>query len=135
MQALPPPKAGANQNAPQPKAGGDHNVPEHQKATFEVGKWFMEAIVFTKTPWPIISNEKYSIVDEAWKLAIEAQDRQRPLAGAAVGAPSVCQLPGGPSLKIDPLTREAVSVYSVFCSSIGLTMILNLETYIGKTKD
>jgi hypothetical protein len=95
----------------------------------------MEAIVFTKTPWPIISDEKYSMVDEAWKLAIEAQDRQRALAGAPVGAPSVCQLPGGPSLKIDPQTREAVSVYSVFCSSIGLMMILNLESYIVKTKD
>jgi hypothetical protein len=123
------------QALPLPKASGDHNVPQHQKATFEVAKRFMEAIVFTKTPWPIISDEKYSMVDEAWKLAIEAQDRQRALAGAPVGAPSVCQLPGGPSLKIDPQTREAVSVYSVFCSSIGLMMILNLETYIVKTKD
>jgi len=95
----------------------------------------MEEIVFTKTPWPIISDEKYSMVDEAWKLAIEAQDHQWVLAGAPVGTPSVCQLPGGPSLKIDPQTREAVSVYSVFCSSIGLMMILNLETYIVKTKD
>jgi len=75
------------------------------------------------------------MVDEAWKLAIEAQDRQRALAGAPVGAPSVCQLPGGPSLKIDLQTREAVRVHSVFCSSIGLMMILNLETYIVKTND
>jgi hypothetical protein len=123
-QALPLPKAGGDHSVPQPKAGGDHNVPQHQKATFEVAKRFMEAIVFTKTPWPIISDEKYTMVDEAWQLAIEAQDRQRALAGAPVGAPSVCQLPGGPSLKIDPQTREAVSVYSVFCSSIGLVMIL-----------
>jgi hypothetical protein len=123
------------QALPLPKASGDHNVPQHQKATFEVAKRFMEAIVFTKTPWPIISDEKYSMVDEAWKLAIEAQDRQRALAGAPVGAPSVCQLPSGPSLQIDPQTREAVSVYSVFCSSIGLMMILNLESYIVKTKD
>jgi hypothetical protein len=75
------------------------------------------------------------MVDEAWKQAIEAQDQQRASAGAPVGAPSVCQLPGGPSLKIDLPTREAVSVYSVFCSSIGLMMILNLESYIVKTKD
>jgi len=95
----------------------------------------MEAIVFTNTPWPIISDEKYSMVDEAWKLAIEVQDCQRALAGAPVGTQSVCQLPGGPSLEIDPQTREAVSVYSVFCSSIGLMTILNLETYIVKTKD
>jgi len=111
---------------PQQKpGGGDHNVPQHPKATFEVPKWFMVAIVFTKTPWPIISDEMYSMVDEAWQLAIEAQDCQRAIAGALVGAPSVCQLPGGPSLKIDPQTQEAVSVYSVFCSSIGLMMMLN----------
>jgi len=124
-QALPLLKTGGDQNVPQPKAGGDHNVPQHQKATFEVAKRFMEAIIFTKTPWPIISDEKYSMVDEAWKLAIEAQDRQRALAGTPVGTPSVCQLPGGPSLKIDPQTREAVSVYSGFYSSIGVAMILS----------
>jgi len=105
--------------------GGDHNVPQHQKATFEVAKRFMEAIVLTKTPWPIISDEKYSMVDEAWQIAIEAQDRQRALAGAPVGTPSVCQLPGGPFLKMNPQIREAVSVNSVFSSSIGLMMMLN----------
>jgi len=126
VQALPLPKAGADQNVAQQKpGGGDHNVPQHQKACFEVVKRFMEAIVFTKTPWPIISDEKYSMVDEACQLAIEAQDRQWALAGAPVGAPSMCQLPSGPSLEIDPQTREAVSVNSVFCSSIGLMMMLN----------
>jgi len=69
------------------------------------------------------------MVDEALQLAIEAQDRQRALAGAPVGAPvgapSMCQLPGRPSLKINPHTREAVCVNSVFCSSIGLVMMLN----------
>jgi len=103
-QALPLPKAGGDHSVPQPKAGGDHNVPPHQMATFAVVKWFMEAIVFTETPWPIISIEKYSMVDKASQLAIEAQDRQRALAGAAVGASSVCQLPGGASLKINPQT-------------------------------
>jgi len=90
VQALPLPKAGGDHNMPQQKpGGGDHNVPQHPKATFEVPKWFMVAIVFTKTPWPIISDEMYSMVDEAWQLAIEAQDCQRALAGALVGAPSV----------------------------------------------
>jgi len=102
VQALPLPKAGGDQNISQPNAGGDHNIPQHQNATFEVAKRFMEAIVFTKTPWPIISDGKYSMVDEAWKLAIEAQDRQRALAGAPVDTPAVCQLPGGPCVKIDP---------------------------------
>jgi hypothetical protein len=85
----------------------------------------MEAIVFTMTPWPNISGNKYSMVDNAWKLAIEAQDCQRASAGAPVGIPSVCQLPSGPSLKIDPQTREAVSVNSGFYSSFGVGMILN----------
>jgi len=126
VHALPLLKAGGDHNMPQQRpGGGDHNVPQHQKATFEVAKRFMEAIVFTKTPWPIISDEKYSMVDEACQLAIEAQDRQWALAGAPVGTPNVCQLPGGPSLKIDPQTREAVSVNSVFCSLIRLMMMLN----------
>jgi hypothetical protein len=50
------------------------------------------------------------MVEEPCKLAIEDQDHQRPLAGAPGGTPSVCQLPGGPSLKIDLQTREAVSL-------------------------
>jgi hypothetical protein len=72
------------------------------------------------------------MVDEAWQLALEAQDRQRALVGAPVGTPSVCQLRSGPSLKMDPRTREAVRVYSVFCSSIGLVMKIspkNIHTY------
>jgi len=133
-QALPLPKAGGDQNVPQPKAGGYRNVPQHQQTTFGVAKRFRKAIVFTKTPCPIISDEKYSMVDEVWKLAIEAQDRQQALAGGPVGTPSVCQLPSGPSLKIDLQTREALSVNSVFCSSIGLMMITS-EISIVKTKD
>jgi hypothetical protein len=65
VHALPLPKASGDQTVPQPNAGGDHNIPQHQKATFEVAKRFTEAIVFTMTPWPIISDEKYSMVDEA----------------------------------------------------------------------
>jgi hypothetical protein len=95
---------------PQPKASSDQNVPQHQKATFEVVNRFMEAIVFRKTPWQILSDDKYSMVEEAWTLVIEAQDRQRALAGAPEGTPSVWQLPGGPSLEIDLQTPEAVSL-------------------------
>ena len=133
-QALPLPQAGGDQYVPQPKAGGDHDVSQHQKVTIEVAKWFMEAMVFTKNRWPIVSDEKYSMVDQACKLAIEAQDHPRALAGAPVGTPFVCQLPCGPSRKIDPQTREAANVNSVFRSSIGLMMITP-EIYIVKTKD
>jgi hypothetical protein len=65
VQTLQLPKAGGDQNVLQPKASGDHNVPQRQQATFEVAQWFMDAIVFTKTHWPIISDEKYSMVEEA----------------------------------------------------------------------
>jgi len=132
---LPRPKAGGEKNVPQPKAVGDHNVAQHQMATFEVAKRFMEAMVFTTTPWAIIADEKDSMVDKAWELAIQAQDRQLALAGAPLGTPSVYQLLSGPSLKIDLQTREAGRVNSVICSLIGLLMILNLETSIAKTKD
>jgi hypothetical protein len=108
-QALRQPKSSGEQNALQPKASADQNFPQHPKATFEVAKRYMEAIVFTKTPPPILSDDKYSMVKAAWKLTIEAQDRQRVLAGAPPVTPSVCPLPGGPSLKVDPPTREAVS--------------------------
>jgi hypothetical protein len=48
------------------------------------------------------------MAEEASNLAIEAQDRQQALAGAPPGTQSVSQLPRGPSLKINPQTREAV---------------------------
>ena len=124
-QALPLPKAGGDQNVPQPKVSRDHNLPQHQKATFEVAKWFMEGIELTKTPWPIISDEKYLMVDDAWNHVIEAQNRQWAFVGAPIGIPSVCQLPSGPSLEINLQTREAVSIYSGFYSSIGVIMILS----------
>jgi len=44
-----PNKSSGYQNSPQSKASSDQNVPQYQKATFEVAKRFMEAIVFTKT--------------------------------------------------------------------------------------
>ena len=129
------PKAGGDNNVCEPKAGGYHNVPRHQKATFEVSKQFMGVIVLTQTPWPIISDEKYSMFDETWKLAIAAQEYQRALADALVGTTSVCQLAGGPSHEIDPQIQKAVSVYSVFCSSIELMVILNPQKSIIQTND
>jgi hypothetical protein len=62
-----------------------------------------------KTPWPILSDDKYFMVEEASKLSIEAQDHQRALVDAPAGTPLVCELPSGPSLKIDPQTCKAVS--------------------------
>jgi hypothetical protein len=116
-----PNKLSGDQNSRQPKGSSDQNVPQHQKATSEVAKKFMEAIVFMKTPWQILSDDKYPMVEDAWKLAIEAQDRQWALAGAPVGTPSVCQLPGGLSLRIDPHTRVAASLE--FC------LVLRYQTY------
>jgi len=80
-----------------------------RNTTFVVVTMFMQAFVFMKTPWPVSSDVQYSMVEEHLKLAIEVQDRQRALAGPPVGTPSVCQLAGGPSLKIDPETRGSLS--------------------------
>jgi len=109
-QALPQPESSGYHNSPQPKASADQTGPQHRIATIEVATRSMEAIAFLKTSWPILSDDKYSMVQEAWTLAINAQDRQGALAGAPVDTPSVCQLPRGPSHKIDFQTREAVSL-------------------------
>jgi len=68
----------------------------------------MEAIVFTKNPWPTLSSDNYSMVEEALKLAIEAQKCQWALAGASVGTPSVWQLHSSLSFKINLPRGEAV---------------------------
>jgi hypothetical protein len=44
--------------------------------TFEVAIGFMEAVILRKIPLPIVSDENYSMVDKAWKLAIESKDHQ-----------------------------------------------------------
>jgi hypothetical protein len=51
---------------------------------------FIEVIIFTNTPWPLLSDYKYSMVAEAWNLAIEAEDRQLVLADVPVGTLYVC---------------------------------------------
>jgi hypothetical protein len=105
-----PNKPSRDSHIPQPKASSDQNVLEHKNATFEVTKWFMKAIVFTLTPWQILSDVKYAMVEEAWELAIEPLDCQRELEGPPVGTPTLFQLPGTPPPKIDPQTREPVSL-------------------------
>jgi hypothetical protein len=59
--------------------------------TFEVARQFMDAIVFTKAPWAILSDIKYWMVEKAGILTIEAQDHLRTLAGAPAGTQSVWQ--------------------------------------------
>jgi hypothetical protein len=108
--ALPLPKSGGEHTVPHHKASGDHSIPPHHGATFEIVKQFMEAIILTNTPWPNISDEKYWSVGKALKLAIEVQDGQQALVGASVGTPSVCKLPGGPSLNIDLQAKDSGSV-------------------------
>jgi len=135
-QAQPLPKSSGDQNVPQPKSSADQNVPQHQKVTFQVAQWSRVEIVFTKTPWPMISDDKYSMVEETWKLTIEAQHHQWALAGAPGRTPSVCQLRCGPSLKIDPQPRDAVSLG--FCL-ILLYQISDIDfapkIYIANTED
>ena len=131
-----PNKSSGDPNIPQPKASCDQNVPQHQKATFGVAKRFMEDIIFTKTPWPILSDDKYSVVEDGWKLAIEAHDRQWAVAGAPLGTPSVCQLRSGPSLKVHPQTRAVLSLD--FCSMLlsqSSGYLLPPKISIVETKD
>jgi len=127
-QVLPQPMCSGDQDAPQPKASGDQDILQHRKATVEVETRFVEAIVFTKTPWPILSNNKYSMVDESWNLAIAAQDHQLALAGAPVGTPSACQLPSSPSIKIDPQTLGAV------CLGFWLMLLYQISNIDYTTK-
>jgi hypothetical protein len=95
----------------------------------------MASIVFTKIVWPIISDEKYLMVDDACQLAIETQDHQQAVAGAPVDVSSVCHLPGCLSLQISPQTREAESVNSVFNFLIGLMTMLNTKKiYSGNSR-
>jgi len=115
-QAIPLRMTSGAPNIPQRKASADQDVCKHQKATFEVVKGFLEAIIFTKTPGPIISDVKYLMVEEACSLAIEPQDHQRALAGTPVGTPSVCQLPGRASVEIDLQPWESVS--PEFCAML-----------------
>jgi len=89
-KALPQPKSSGEQNAPQPKASADQCVPKRQKATFQVANRFMEASVFMQSPWPILSDDKYSMVEEAWRPTIHAEDSQQAIAGSPVGTPWVC---------------------------------------------
>jgi hypothetical protein len=62
-QALPLHKSSRDQNVPQSQAGAYQNVSPHQQVNIVVAKWFMEAIVFTKTPGPVLSNIKYNMVE------------------------------------------------------------------------
>jgi len=56
------------------------------------------------------------MVEEALKLAIEAQDHQRTLTGVSVSTPYLGQFPSSLSLIIYLETQEAVSLQ--FCSII-----------------
>jgi hypothetical protein len=103
-QVLPLSNASGDQSIPEPMADGEHNRPHHQKATYEGAEQCIEAMVFAKPPWPMISDERYSMVDEAWQLHIAAQYPQWAIACSPAGMPSVPQLPGGPAVKINQQT-------------------------------
>jgi len=99
-----------DQNAPPRHASADHNVALYQNVTFMVAKMIMKPIVFTNPHCQAISDNMYFLVEEAWILAIEAEDDERSLADAWVGIPAMCSLPGGLFLLIDLQTLDAVSI-------------------------
>ena len=81
----------------------------------------MEAMWLTKTPWPILSDDQCSLVEDALKPAIKDQDCPWASAGAPIGTSSVSELPSRPSLKIDLQLQEAVS--------FGFSLVLLHQTY------
>jgi len=71
-------------------ASGGYNIPQHQKATSMVSTRFMDEMMLTKSPSPIIFDEMCQLVDESWVLAIDGQEYQWASGGTPVGTPSVC---------------------------------------------
>jgi len=61
----------------QHKARGDYIVAQLYKANVQIAKRFMAVRGFAWNPWPFISNLKFSAVEQAWKLAIDAQHCQQ----------------------------------------------------------
>jgi hypothetical protein len=59
---------------------------------------------------PTKSDDKYSMVQDSWKIAIKAQDCLRTLTAALDGTPSGCRLPHGTSRKKDLETQESRSL-------------------------
>jgi len=57
----------------------------------------------------MVYDDKYSMFEKAWKLAVEAQHYQWALAGAPVETSPACWLPSSPSSIINPHTPNAVS--------------------------
>lgn len=77
-------------------------------ATIDITNNFVKVVIFIRTPWPILCDDNYSIVQVVWTLNIECQNWQRPIAGASIGTQSVCQLPYGAYNKIDPQLQHAI---------------------------
>lgn len=90
-----------HQNVSLPKASGDHYIPQLLSTTVERAKRYRKTVVFMRTHQPILSNNKYLMVHEAWKLTIESQNHQCTFAVAPGGTLSASELPGSPSFNWD----------------------------------
>lgn len=89
------------------KAGGEYYLPQHTRAVFDLAKRCINAIMFTKTPIPIILNVRYSIVDEAVRVSIDTHTGHFWSAVIAVHTLSVCWFRWFLYLDIDPHIWEA----------------------------
>lgn len=67
-------------------------IRQYRRATCEKAKVFIDTIICMKTPWSILCDFLYSMAEEDWKLALEAQAHLCVLPGALVDTPSVGQL-------------------------------------------
>jgi len=106
----PLPKCSRDWKIEQCKASGIQFISTYKMATVQIAYRLMKAIVFTKTPWPILSNEKCTMVAEACKLAFEAHNHQCPFPATPVCVPFPCWLPRGLSVNIDLQGHDAVSL-------------------------
>jgi len=102
------PKSSGDQNAPQPKASGYHNLPKHPRATFQVTKGFMHAFISMKPPWAVISYEKYLMVEEPRRLAIDGQHCHCPWTCTPEGTLYVSRIPGSLPFNMRPHPGEAI---------------------------
>jgi len=83
----------------------------------------MEAIVFIKTPRPIILHEKYLVINKDCTLKIKALDCQLTSANAPSGMLSACNLPCPPFLSIEEQILYGSSVVFCLSSYTGLRIV------------
>ena len=85
-------------------------VPARQSRLFEISKSFLSSLVFTKVPWPATTEAELDLCDTAWTEARDSMTIQMRALGALKPDQHVYNLPAGPSMAIDSISRGLVSL-------------------------